>query len=204
MAEKEAEMEQGVASEAAEAESKPKVEEAAKVEEEAASEAKEKETAKPEKKAAEVKSEDPAPAEKKAVAKAGKAGKKESTVAVNDMIDAIKKMTVLELSQLVKTLEDEFGVSAAVPMMAAAGAPSAAAEAPAEEEKTEFNVILKEAGSNRIAVIKAVRELSGLGLKESKDLVEGVPKPVREAVTKDEAAAAKEKLEAAGATVEVT
>jgi large subunit ribosomal protein L7/L12 len=207
MAEKEAEMEQGVASEAAEAESKPKVEEAAKVEEEAASEAKEKETAKPEKKAAEVKSEEPAPAEKKAVAKAekaGKAGKKESTVAVNDMIDAIKKMTVLELSQLVKTLEDEFGVSAAVPMMAAAGAPSAAAEAPAEEEKTEFNVILKEAGANRIAVIKAVRELSGLGLKESKDLVEGVPKPVREAVTKDEAAAAKEKLEAAGATVEVT
>ncbi len=220
MAEKEAEMEQGVASEAAEAESKPKVEEAAKVEEkasgeakekeaakveeEAASEAKEKETAKPEKKAAEVKSEEPAPAEKKAVAKAVKAGKKESTVAVNDMIGALKNMTVLELSQLVKALEEEFGVSAAVPMMAAAGAPSAAAEAPAEEEKTEFNVILKEAGSNRIAVIKAVRELSGLGLKESKDLVEGVPKPVREAVTKDEAAAAKEKLEAAGATVEVT
>ena len=133
-----------------------------------------------------------------------KAGKKESTVAVNDMIGALKNMTVLELSQLVKALEEEFGVSAAVPMMAAAGAPSAAAEAPAEEEKTEFNVILKEAGSNRIAVIKAVRELSGLGLKESKDLVEGVPKPVREAVTKDEAAAAKEKLEAAGATVEVT
>jgi large subunit ribosomal protein L7/L12 len=206
MAEKEAEMEQGVASEAAEAK-EPKVEEAAKVEEKAAGEAKEKETAKPEKKAAEVKSEEPAPAEKKAAVKEEKAvktGKKESKVAVNDMIDAIKNMTVLELSQLVKALEEEFGVSAAVPMMAAAGAPATAAEAPAEEEKTEFNVILKEAGSNRIAVIKAVRELSGLGLKESKDLVEGAPKPVREAVTKDEAAAAKEKLEAAGATVEVT
>ena len=208
MAEKEAEMEQGVASEAAEAK-KPKEKEAAKVEEKTSGEAKEKETAKPEKKAAEVKSKEPAPAEKKAVAKeekAGKAGKKESTatVAVNGMIGAIKNMTVLELSQLVKALEEEFGVSAAVPMMAAAGAPATAAEAPAEEEKTEFNVILKEAGSNRIAVIKAVRELSGLGLKESKDLVEGAPKPVREAVTKDEAAAAKEKLEAAGATVEVT
>ena len=156
------------------------------------------------------KADKPAPAGKKAVdavdkeEKAVKAGKKESTVAVSDMIGALKNMTVLELSQLVKALEEEFGVSAAVPMMAAAGAPAAAAEAPAEEEKTEFNVILKEAGSNRIAVIKAVRELSGLGLKESKDLVEGAPKPVREAVTKDEAAAAKEKLEAAGATVEVT
>ncbi|MEJ2047690.1 MAG: 50S ribosomal protein L7/L12 [Dehalococcoidia bacterium] len=125
-------------------------------------------------------------------------------MAVSDMIDALKNMTVLELSQLVKALEEEFGVSAAVPVVAAAGAPAAAAEAAAEEEKTEFNVILKEAGANRIAVIKAVRELSGLGLKESKDLVEGAPKPVREGITKDEAAAAKEKLEAAGATVEVT
>jgi large subunit ribosomal protein L7/L12 len=197
MAEKEAEMEQGAASEAAEAEKETK-EEAAKVKKKAAEEVKEKEAAKVEKEAA---------AEKKAAVKeerAVKAGKKESKVAVSDMIDALKGMTVLELSQLVKALEEEFGVSAAVPMVAAAGAPAAAAEAAVEEEKTEFNVILKEAGANRIAVIKAVRELSGLGLKESKDLVEGAPKPVREGITKDEAAAAKEKLEAAGATVEVT
>jgi large subunit ribosomal protein L7/L12 len=150
-----------------------------------------------------------AEAEPKAAAKAAKktAGEaKEKAAApkaaVQDMIESIKKMTVLDLAELVKALETEFGVSAAAPV---AAAPAAAAEAPAaEEEKTEFNVILKEAGSNRIAVIKAVRELSGLGLKESKDLVEGVPKPVREGVTKDEAAAAREKLEAAGATVEVT
>ena len=207
MVEKEAEMEQGVAAEAAEAEKQPKEKKAAKVEEKASGEAKEKETAEPEKKAAEVKSEEPAPAEKKAAAKgekAAKAEKKEPTVAVNGMIEAIKNMTVLELSQLVKALEEEFGVSAAAHVVAA-GAPAAVAEAPAaEEEKTEFNVILKEAGANRIAVIKAVRELSGLGLKESKDLVEGAPKPVREGITKDEAAVAKEKLEAAGATVEVT
>jgi large subunit ribosomal protein L7/L12 len=205
MVEKEAEMEQGVAAEAAEVEKQPKEKEAAKVEEKASGEAKEKETAKPEKKAVEGK--EPAPAEKKVAVKeekAIKAGKKEPKVAVGDMIEAIKDMTVLELSQLVKALEDEFGVSAAAPVVAA-GVPAAAAEAPAaEEEKTEFNVILKEAGANRIAVIKAVRELSGLGLKESKDLVESAPKPVREGVTKDEAAAAKEKLEAAGATVEVT
>ncbi len=207
MVEKEAEMEQGVAAEAAEAEKQPKEKKAAKVEEKASGEAKEKETTKPEKKAAAVKSEEAAPAEKKAAAKeekAVKAEKKEPAVAVNGMIETIKNMTVLELSQLVKALEEEFGVSAAAPVVAA-GAPAAVAEAPAaEEEKTEFNLILKEAGANRIAVIKAVRELSGLGLKESKDLVEGAPKPVREGITKDEAAVAKEKLEAAGATVEVT
>ncbi len=205
MVEKEAEMEQGVAAEAAEVEKQPKEKKAAKVEEKASGEAKEKETAKLEKKVAEVKSEEAASAERKAVAKEERTGKKESKVAVSEMIEAIKNMKVLELSQLVKALEDEFGVSAAVPIVAAAGAPAAAAEAPAaEEEKTEFNVILKEAGANRIAVIKAVRELSGLGLKESKDLVESAPKPVREGVTKDEAAVAKEKLEAAGAKVEVT
>jgi large subunit ribosomal protein L7/L12 len=200
MVAKEAEMEPGAASEAAEAEKQPKEKkvagkgkEASKVEKEAAAGVKGGETA-PDEKKAEVKEE-----------KAVKAGKKETKVAVNDLIDAIKNMTVFELSQLVKALEDEFGVSAAAPVVAAAGAPAAAAvEAPAEEEKTEFNVILKEAGANRIAVIKAVRELSGLGLKESKDLVEGAPKPVREGITKDEAAAAKEKLEAAGAKVEVT
>ena len=123
------------------------------------------------------------------------------SVKIDDMIAAIKTMSVLDLSQLGKALEEEFGVSAAAPM-AVAAAPAAAA-APEEEEKTEFNVILKDAGANRIGVIKAVRELSGLGLKESKDLVEGAPKAVKEAVGKEEAAVAKEKLEAAGATVEV-
>ena len=113
-------------------------------------------------------------------------------------------MSVLDLSDLVKSLEKEFGVSAAAPV-AVAAAPSAGAAAPAAavEEKTEFSIILKEVGANKIAVIKAVRELTPLGLKEAKDLVEGAPKPVKEGVSKDEAAAAKQKLEAAGAKVEV-
>ena len=108
----------------------------------------------------------------------------------------------MELADLVKTLESEFGVSAAAPMMAApAGAP---AEAAAEvEEQTEFTVILKEIGANKINVIKAVRELTSLGLKESKDLVEGAPQPVKEGVTKEEATNSKQKLEAAGATAEI-
>ena len=147
--------------------------------------------------------------EKKAVKKVVKKAKEEETevkkgqkVAVEDMIAAIKNMTVLELSEMVKALETEFGVSAAAPVAAAAA--MVEADAPvAEEEKTEFTVVLKDAGANRINVIRAVRELTSLGLKESKDLVEGVPKPVKEAVSKEEAAAAKEKLEAAGATVEV-
>jgi large subunit ribosomal protein L7/L12 len=193
--EKEAEVKQDAAGEAAEAVEHPEEEKAAEAEKQPE-----------EKKAAEV---EPKAAPKAAKKTAGGAKEKEAAPAkpaqkeaVSDMIEAIKKMTVLDLSELVKALETEFGVSAAVPM---AAAPAAAAEAPAaEEEKTEFNVILKEAGGNRIAVIKAVRELSGLGLKESKDLVEGAPKPVRDGVTKDEAAAAKEKLEAAGATVEIT
>lgn len=120
-----------------------------------------------------------------------------------EIIEAIKSMTVIDLAELVKALQSEFGVSAA-PMMAAApaaGAP-AASEAPAEE-KSEFTVILKEIGANKINVIKAVREVTALGLKESKDLVEGAPKPVKENINKDEAAAIKAKLEAAGATVEV-
>ncbi len=115
---------------------------------------------------------------------------------------AIKGMNVLDLAELVKALETEFGVSAAAPV-AVAAAPAAAAAAPAAEEKTEFTVILKAIGANKINVIKAVRELTNLGLKESKDLVEAAPKPVKEAVSKDEAATAKQKLEAAGATVEV-
>src|SRR5512137_1607103 len=123
---------------------------------------------------------------------------------VNELIESIKGLTVLELADLVKALEKEFGISAAAPV-AAAAAPAAGAAAPAAaaEEKTEFTVILKEIGANKINVIKAVRELTNLGLKESKDLVEGAPKPIKENVNKDDAAAAKAKLEAAGATVEV-
>jgi large subunit ribosomal protein L7/L12 len=123
---------------------------------------------------------------------------------VEELINSIKGLTVLELAELVKALETEFGISAAAPV-AVAAAPDAGAAAPAAaaEEKTEFTVILKEFGANKINVIKAVRELTNLGLKESKDLVEGAPKPVKENVSKDEAAAAKAKLEAAGAVVEV-
>jgi large subunit ribosomal protein L7/L12 len=123
---------------------------------------------------------------------------------VEQIIAAIKDMTVLELSQLVKSLETEFGVTAAVPMVAAAVAAPTEAAAPAAEEKTEFTVTLKEVGPNKINVIKVVRELTALGLKESKDLVEGVPKPVKEGVSKEEAATAKQKLEAAGAKVDIT
>ena len=123
-----------------------------------------------------------------------------------DLIAAIKGMTVLELADLVKALETEFGVSAAVPVAAAFGggaSPAAAVAAPPEEEQTEFTVILKDIGANKINVIKGVREVTTLGLKEAKDLVEAAPKPVREGVTKAEAASIKAKLEAAGATVEV-
>jgi large subunit ribosomal protein L7/L12 len=110
---------------------------------------------------------------------------------------------VLELAEMVKALQTEFGVSAVAPVMAAAPAAGAAAAAPAVEEKTEFDVILKEIGANKINVIRAVRELTNLGLKESKDMVEAAPKAVKEKVSKEEAAAAKAKLEAAGATAEV-
>ena len=124
--------------------------------------------------------------------------------AAEDIMAAIKNMTVLELSELVKALEAEFGVSAAAPVVAAAAAPAAAeAAALAAEEKTEFSVILKDVGANKISVIKAVRELTTLGLKESKDLVESAPKAVKEGVTKEEADAAKQKLEEAGATAEI-
>ena len=109
---------------------------------------------------------------------------------------------MLELAELVKALETEFGVSAAAPVAVAAAAAPGEAAAPVEE-KTEFTVILKEIGANKINVIKAVRELTNLGLKESKDLVEAAPKAVKEGVNKDDAAAAKTKLEAAGAKVEV-
>jgi large subunit ribosomal protein L7/L12 len=121
-----------------------------------------------------------------------------------DIISAVKTMTVLELAELVKALEEEFGVTAALVAVAAAGggAPAAAAAAP-EEEKSEFTVILKEIGENKINVIKAVREVTTLGLKEAKDLVESAPKPVKEGVNKDEAASIKKKLEEAGAKAEV-
>jgi large subunit ribosomal protein L7/L12 len=117
------------------------------------------------------------------------------------MIEAIEKMTVLELSELVKALEEKFGVSAAAPM-AMAAAPAAAA-APAVEEQTEFDVILANAGATKINVIKVVRELTGLGLKEAKDLVDGAPKPVKEKISKADAEAVKAKLVEAGATIEI-
>jgi large subunit ribosomal protein L7/L12 len=122
---------------------------------------------------------------------------------VDELINSIKGLTVLELADLVKALEKEFGISAAAPVAVAAPAAGAAIAAALVEEKTEFTVILKEIGANKINVIKAVRELTNLGLKESKDLVEAAPKPVKENVNKDDAAAAKAKLEAAGAKVEV-
>ncbi|MBJ7531941.1 MAG: 50S ribosomal protein L7/L12 [Dehalococcoides mccartyi] len=121
---------------------------------------------------------------------------------IDEMMSAIKGMTVIELSELVKALEKEFGVSAAV-AVAAPAAGGAAVAAAAEEEKTEFNVILKDVGANKINVIKAVRELTSLGLKEAKDMVEAAPKAVKENVSKEEADAAKKALEAAGATVEI-
>jgi len=119
-----------------------------------------------------------------------------------DVVKFIENMTVLELSALVKELEEKFGVSAAAPLMAAVAAPGAAPAA-AAEEKTEFNVVLTGFGAEKIQVIKVVRAITGLGLKEAKDLVEGVPKPIKEAVSKDEAADIKKKIEEVGGTVEV-
>ena len=119
-----------------------------------------------------------------------------------EILDAIAGMTVLELSELIKEMEEKFGVSAAAAAVAVA-APAAAGAAAAAEEQTEFTVVLTEAGANKVSVIKAVRELTGLGLKEAKDLVDGAPKPVKEAVAKADAEAAKKKLEEAGAKVEV-
>jgi large subunit ribosomal protein L7/L12 len=123
-----------------------------------------------------------------------------------ELIEGIKQMSVLDLAEVVKALETEFGVSAAAPVAVAAapGAGDAGAVAAAAEEKTEFDVVLKEVGGNKIAVIKAVRELTPLGLKEAKDLVEAAPKPIKEGVTKEEADEAKAKLEAAGAVVTIS
>jgi len=122
---------------------------------------------------------------------------KMAKLSTQEIIDAIKELSVLELNDLVKACEEEFGVSAAAGVVVAAGG----AAAPAEEEKTEFDVELTEVGPNKIKVIKVIRELTGLGLKESKDLVEGAPKIVKEQLNKEEAEAAKAKLEEQGAKV---
>jgi len=125
------------------------------------------------------------------------------TLTKDQLIEAIKGMSVIELSELVKALEEEFGVSAAAPV-AVAAAPAGAAPAEAEaEEKTAFDVVLTAFGDQKIQVIKVVRALTGLGLKEAKDVVEGAPKTIKEGVTKDEAEDAKKQLEEAGATVEL-
>ncbi len=121
---------------------------------------------------------------------------------VLNLIEEVKSLTVLELAELVKALEEEFGVSAAAPV-AAVAAPVAGAAAPAAEEKTEFDVVLASAGNEKIKVIKVVREITGLGLKEAKDLVDNAPKPVKEGVSKEEAEEIKKKLEEVGASVEV-
>ena len=119
-----------------------------------------------------------------------------------EVLEEVKKWTVLELADFVKLVETEFGVSAAMPM-AAAAAPAAGAAVVEEEEQTEFDVILKEAGEKKIQVIKVVRAITGLGLKEAKDLVDGAPNPVKQAITKDEAADIKKQLEEVGAVIEV-
>ncbi len=124
---------------------------------------------------------------------------------INEMLEAIEKMTVLELSELVKAIEDKFGVSAAAPVAVAAGpvAGAAAAAAPVEEEKTEFDVVLKDVGPEKIKVIKVVREVTGLGLKEAKDVVDGAPSTVKEGVPKEEAASMVEKFKEVGAVAEI-
>ncbi len=124
-------------------------------------------------------------------------------VSKTEILDAIAGMTVLELSEMIKEMEEKFGVSAAAATVAAAPAGGGGAAAPVAEEKTEFDVILTEIGANKVNVIKAVREITGLGLKEAKDLVDGAPKPVLEKVDKAAADKAKEQLEAAGASVEL-
>jgi large subunit ribosomal protein L7/L12 len=146
----------------------------------------------------EVKQETVKAAKGKSAAKAAK-----KPAAIDEVIASIKNMTVLELSDLVKALQTEFGVSAPALMAAPAAAAEAAAPAPVAEEKTEFTVILKEIGANKISVIRAVRELTTLGLKEAKDFVESAPQTIKEGIGKEEAATVKQKLEAAGATVEI-
>ena len=124
-------------------------------------------------------------------------------VTKEDVIEFISNMTVLELSELVKELEDKFGVSAAAPVAAAAGPAAGGGDAAAAEEKTEFDVILTSVGEKKIGVIKEVRGITALGLKEAKDLVEGAPLPIKEGVSKDEAEEIKGKIEAAGGSIEI-
>ena len=124
-------------------------------------------------------------------------------VTKEEVVEFISNMTVLELSEFIKELEEKFGVSAAAPVAAMAAAPAAAAPAEAAEEKTEFDVILKEAGANKIGVIKVVRALTSLGLKEAKEKVDGAPATLKEGVSKEEAEDAKKQLTEAGATVEI-
>ena len=125
------------------------------------------------------------------------------SVTKEQVVEFISNMTVLELADFIKELEEKFGVSAAAPMAAAAAAPAAAAPAEAAEEKTEFDIVLKEAGANKIAVIKVVRTITGLGLKEAKDKVDGAPSTIKEAVNKEDAEEAKKQLTEAGAVVEL-
>ncbi|WP_461830079.1 50S ribosomal protein L7/L12 [Aquifex sp.] len=127
-----------------------------------------------------------------------------ATLTIDEIVEAIKNMSVLEVAELVKRLEEEFGVSAAAMVAAAPAAAGAGAAAGAQaEEKTEFDVILKSPGKNKIQVIKVVREITGLGLKEAKELVDNAPKPIKEGVSKEEAEQIKKKLEEVGAEVEV-
>jgi large subunit ribosomal protein L7/L12 len=134
-----------------------------------------------------------------------KSEKPKMALSKEDLIEEIKTMSVLDLAEVVKALEEEFGVSAAAPVVVASG-PGAGGDAggDAVEEKDEFDVVLKDIGANKISVIKAVRELTPLGLKEAKDLVEAAPKPILEGASKDDADAAKSKLEEAGAAVEIS
>jgi len=123
--------------------------------------------------------------------------------AVVEIVEKIEKLTLLEAVELKKALEEKFGVTAAAPVMMAGGMPAGGAGAPVAEEKTEFTVLLKEAGAQKINVIKVVRAATGLGLKEAKDLVDGAPKPIKEAISKDDAEKLKKELEEAGAKVEL-
>lgn len=190
-----------------EAEAAPEAAEAPAEKEAEAVEAKAEKAAEEKKEPPAVKAEEKPKAKKEEAAAAPAPPAKEKvkvSPAIEEIMTSIKKMTVMELADLVKVLEAEFGVTAAAPVMAASAAGGAPAEAgEAAEEQTEFSVILTEIGANKIAVIKAVREVTTLGLKESKDLVEGAPKPVREGVNKEEAATVKEKLEAAGAKADI-
>ena len=140
----------------------------------------------------------------KTTKKVAPTAKKEAAMTKEEIMEALKAMSVLELSELIKDLESEFGVSAAAPAVAAAPTAAAAGEAPEAEEKTEFDVVLKEIGPNKINVIKAVREVTTLGLREAKELVESAPKAVKEGIGKEEAESVKKTLEASGAAVELS